>query len=102
MHAHLRHTTQTGLEPVTSAVTGRRSNQLSHWALRMIAKSIVLFKNFIRDFYIITIFMLSDKNYFNYEPNRSFFSLLLGKALDLLVHIRSIRHRTSTLCLSTL
>ena len=25
-------TTQTGLEPVTSAVTGRRSNQLSHWA----------------------------------------------------------------------
>ena len=23
-------TTQTGLEPVTSAVTGRRSNQLSH------------------------------------------------------------------------
>ena len=24
--------TQTGLEPVTSAVTGRRSNQLSHWA----------------------------------------------------------------------
>ena len=27
-------TTQTGLEPVTSAVTGRRSNQLSHWAIR--------------------------------------------------------------------
>ena len=27
-------TTQTGLEPVTSAVTGRRSNQLSHWALK--------------------------------------------------------------------
>ena len=26
-------TTQTGLEPVTSAVTGRRSNQLSHWAI---------------------------------------------------------------------
>ena len=25
-------TTQKGLEPSTSAVTGRRSNQLSHWA----------------------------------------------------------------------
>ena len=26
-------TTQKGLEPSTSAVTGRRSNQLSHWAI---------------------------------------------------------------------
>jgi hypothetical protein len=26
-------TTQDGLEPTTSAVTGRRSNQLSHWAI---------------------------------------------------------------------
>ena len=30
---NLRKTTQTRLELVTSAVTGRRSNQLSHWAL---------------------------------------------------------------------
>ena len=29
-------TTQAGLEPATSAVTGRRSNQLSHWALFII------------------------------------------------------------------
>ena len=29
-------TTQTGLEPVTSAVTGRRSNQLSHWAIKIL------------------------------------------------------------------
>ena len=26
--------TQTGLEPATFAVTGRRANQLRHWALR--------------------------------------------------------------------
>ena len=26
-------TTQIGLEPTTFAVTGRRSNQLSHWAV---------------------------------------------------------------------
>ena len=32
--------TQTGLEPVTSAVTGRRSNQLSHWALNSLLKLI--------------------------------------------------------------
>ncbi len=30
------YTTQTGLEPVTSAVTGRRSNQLSHWAMELV------------------------------------------------------------------
>ena len=28
-------TTQKGLEPSTFAVTGRRSNQLSHWAIRL-------------------------------------------------------------------
>ena len=28
-------TTQIGLEPTTFAVTGRRSNQLSHWALKV-------------------------------------------------------------------
>ena len=32
---HMRiQTTQIGLEPTASAVTGRRSNQLSHWALQ--------------------------------------------------------------------
>ena len=29
--------TQAGLEPATSAVTGRRSNQLSHWAKRCVS-----------------------------------------------------------------
>ena len=32
-HRTIRQTTQNGLEPMTSAVTGRRSNQLSHWAI---------------------------------------------------------------------
>ena len=30
---HMNQTTQIGLEPTTFAVTGRRSNQLSHWAI---------------------------------------------------------------------
>ena len=33
-----RKTTQIGLEPTTFAVTGRRSNQLSHWAIFFIMK----------------------------------------------------------------
>ena len=33
-------TTQRGLGPLTSAVTGRRSNQLSHWAILFICGSL--------------------------------------------------------------
>ena len=29
--------TQTGLEPATSAVTGRRANQLRHWAMQLLS-----------------------------------------------------------------
>ena len=39
IHTHVfksLQTTQTGLEPVTSAVTGRRSNQLSHGAIKVL------------------------------------------------------------------
>lgn len=38
--------TQTGLEPATSAVTGRRANQLRHWA--MLLSSVVRTPNGIR------------------------------------------------------
>ena len=34
-HNCKKKTTQIGLEPTTSAVTGRRSNQLSHWAKKL-------------------------------------------------------------------
>ena len=33
--------TQTGLEPATSAVTGRRANQLRHWAMIAILSCLV-------------------------------------------------------------
>ena len=36
MTTNAAQTTQTGLEPVTSAVTGRRDNQLRHWAKKWI------------------------------------------------------------------
>ena len=35
-------TTRNGIEPSTSAVTGRRSNQLSHWAKYLIVSSLPL------------------------------------------------------------
>ena len=36
MRSDLIQATQIGLEPTTFAVTGRRSNQLSHWAIFII------------------------------------------------------------------
>ena len=35
-------TTRMGLEPMTSAVTGRRSNQLSHRAVLVVLQKIIL------------------------------------------------------------
>ena len=71
-----RQTTPAGLEPATSAVTGRRSNQLSHEAI-------------MKD---IPSKLHTDLN----------FVLKLGQALDLLVTVSSMYYYTSTSALSTL
>ena len=74
-----RQTTPAGLEPATSAVTGRRSNQLSHEAIVLSTRRLYL-QNFIQ---IILV-------------------LILGQALDLLVTVSSMYYYTSTSALSTL
>ena len=73
-----RQTTPAGLEPATSAVTGRRSNQLSHEAIMKDIPS---------------------------KLHTDFLNLLVltfGQALDLLVTVSSMYYYTSTSALSTL
>ena len=41
-------TTQKRLELSTSAVTGRRSNQLSHWAILQFFKILIYLENYIQ------------------------------------------------------
>ena len=77
-------TTQKRLELSTSAVTGRRSNQLSHWAITKV--------------YTFKTAYTKHKNLFSYPP----FALpCLGQALDRLVAVSSIHCCTSTSALST-
>ena len=75
-----------GLEPTTSAVTGRRSNQLSHRALfkgiSCTFKTTYKFKSLLHPFFTL--------------------SYLLGYALDRLVTVSSMHYCTSTSALSTL
>ena len=76
----LLQTTQIGLEPTASAVTGRRSNQLSHWAMypeNRIRKTYILFEDFCS------------------------LNLFRGQACDRLVTVSSIHYCTSTSALST-
>ena len=74
-------TTRNGFEPSTSAVTGRRSNQLSH---RAILKAYTYLQNHILNNQATTIF-----------PKPS------GQALDRLVSVSSMHCCTSTSDLST-
>ena len=73
-------TTPAGLEPATSAVTGRRSNQLSHEAIRIASIEDVVPSKLHTDFRV------------------SF----LGQAFDRLVTVSSMHYCTSTSALSTL
>ena len=80
-------TTQKRLELSTSAVTGRRSNQLSHRALfkgiSCTCKTTYKFKSLLHPFFLTL-------------------SYLLGYALDRLVTVSSMHYCTSTSALSTL
>ena len=71
----VRQTTPAGLEPATSAVTGRRSNQLSHEAIMKDVPS---------------------------KLHTDFQTSSLGQAHDLLVTVSSMYYYTSTSALSTL
>ena len=78
-----------GLEPTTSAVTGRRSNQLSHRAKPY-------FDCTFKTIYCQSIFDIF------YPMTLCTLSSALGQALDLLVTVSCTRYRASTSALSTL
>ena len=78
-------TTRKGLEPSTSAVTGRRSNQLSHRAILFGVPSKSHTVNYFSKFFLSPSILLSP----------------LGYALDRLVTVSSIHYCTSTSVLST-
>ena len=83
-----------GFEPTTSAVTGRRSNQLSHQANPKVPKGLCLTgpsKLHTEEIYT-SLFFPKDNS------SLSFF----GQVLDLLVSISYIHYCTSTFDLSTL
>ena len=67
-------TTQIGLEPTTFAVTGRRSNQLSHWAIP--EDNNLYLQNRTLKLYLL---------YLNLHP--AFLSKTFGQALDRLVNV---------------
>ena len=77
--------TRKGLEPSTSAVTGRRSNQLSHRAKYFCIPSKSHTVNYFSKLSLFPSFLLSP----------------LGYALDRLVTVSSIHYCTSTSVLST-
>ena len=76
--------TRMGFEPTTSAVTGRRSNQLSHWAILQFLESYVPSKLHT----VKTNIIIQTYHCFGY-------------ALDLLVTVSSMCYHTSTSALST-
>ena len=90
-HAHhskaTGQTTQMRLELTTSAVTGRRSNQLSHWAI-IISK-------------VEGLHPQNHRKYRKRRVGRPHFGWPSGQLLDLLVSVSSVHYCTSTSDLST-
>ena len=82
-----------GLEPTTSAVTGRRSNQLSHWAIVIKSLEDYTFKTSYSQ-YIFRLTLLTKVIISN--PLRSFSMNLLRKSLYKL-RISSVSKLTSLL-----
>ena len=66
-------TTQIGLEPTTFAVTGRRSNQLSHWAIPEDNNLYLQNRTLKSHLYILTYILFLSKTF--------------GQALDRLVNV---------------
>ena len=80
-----------GFEPTTSAVTGRRSNQLSHQAkyLSMYPQNHILTNDHHSEYFTTFVIQLCGH------------SDLIGQALDRLVSVSSMCYHTSTSDLST-
>ena len=87
-----------GFEPTTSAVTGRRSNQLSHRAIKSIITYSVLNYKYFFDYTLKTTYKFKSL----LHPFFLTLSYLLGYALDRLVTVSSTCCHASTSALSTL
>ena len=99
----LSQTTRMGFEPTTSAVTGRRSNQLSHWAIRY------YFEDCYCNVSLRSRMAPAPSKHHTETPARPRSSstsiippLSSGQALDRLVLLSSMHCCTSTRSLSTL
>ena len=88
-----------GIEPTTSAVTGRRSNRLSHRAIKImsILRSYLLRTISLSHIFYFQVLDVPSKHHTKPFSHFAFF----GQSLDRLVQVSSIRYRTSTSCLST-
>src|SRR5699024_8588064 len=91
--------TRMGIEPTTSAVTGRRSNRLSHRAIKIMS---ILRSYLLRTISLSHIFYFEVLDVPSKHHTKPFLhSAFFGQSLDRLVTVSSMRCRTSTSALST-